>query len=110
VLVFTFFCRVQGVRKSSESDLSDNAYEEENCCWNHNWSSRCCWGCIHSGFGGAPVPVPGSVRLVLEFLILGAAFLAMNVNDLVFLSLIFISLVIIHYILAHERIKWLLDN
>jgi hypothetical protein len=58
--------------------------------------------------GGAPVPVPGAVRLLLEFLILGSAFVAMYVEGLLYLSLIFGVLVIIHYVLAHERIRWLL--
>jgi len=60
--------------------------------------------------GGAPVPVPGSIRLLLEFLILGAAFWAMYSEGLFYISLVFISLVIIHYILAHKRIRWLLGN
>jgi len=57
--------------------------------------------------GKAPVPVPGAVRLLLEILILGVAFLIMLASDLFYISWIFITLVIIHYILAHERIKWL---
>ena len=60
--------------------------------------------------GGAPVPVPGVVRLVLELLILGGAFWVMFTSVLFYVSLIYIALVIIHYILAHERIKWLLNN
>jgi len=58
--------------------------------------------------GGAPIPVPGAVRLLLEFLILGISFLIMFVGDLFYVSLIFIILVIIHYLLARERVKWLL--
>ena len=60
--------------------------------------------------GGAPVPIPGAVRLLLEFLILGAAFWVMYTINLVFLGLVFGILVIIHYILAHKRIKWLLGS
>ncbi|MFX0054114.1 MAG: YrdB family protein [Promethearchaeota archaeon] len=60
--------------------------------------------------GGAPVPVPGAVRLLLEFLVLGFAFLAMFVEGLLYPSLIFGVLTIIHYILAHERIRWLLGS
>lgn len=60
--------------------------------------------------GGAPVPVPGSVRLLLEFVILGGAFVVMYVEGLFYPSVVFISLVIIHYILARERIRWLLGN
>jgi len=58
--------------------------------------------------GGAPIPVPGAVRLLLEFLIFGVAFLIMFVGYLFYVSLIFITLVIIHYLLARERVKWLL--
>ncbi|MFW9911194.1 MAG: YrdB family protein [Candidatus Thorarchaeota archaeon] len=58
--------------------------------------------------GGALVPVPGAARLLLEFLILGFAFLAMYATGLLYPSLAFGVLVIIHYILAHERIRWLL--
>ncbi|NHI89273.1 MAG: DUF2568 domain-containing protein [Candidatus Thorarchaeota archaeon] len=60
--------------------------------------------------GGAPVPVPGTIRLLLEFLIFGSAFLALYWGGLFYLSLVFISLVIIHYILARERIRWLLNT
>ncbi|MFW9845221.1 MAG: YrdB family protein [Candidatus Thorarchaeota archaeon] len=58
--------------------------------------------------GGAPVPVSGGVRLVLEFLILGSACLAMYVGGLLYPSLVFGFLVIVHYVLAHERVRWLL--
>jgi hypothetical protein len=60
--------------------------------------------------GGAPVPVPGTLRLLLEFLIFGSAFIALYWGGLFYLSLVFISLVIAHYILAHERIRWLLNT
>ena len=60
--------------------------------------------------GGAPVPVPGTIRLLLEFLIFGSAFLALYWGGLFYLSLVFVSLVIIHYILARERIRWLLKT
>jgi hypothetical protein len=60
--------------------------------------------------GGAPVPVPGAFRLLLEFLVFGAAFLALYIGGLFYLSLVFISLVIIHYILDRERIRWLLNT
>ncbi len=60
--------------------------------------------------GGAPVPVRGVVRLLLEFVILGGAFLVMYTEGLFYISLAFISLVIIHYILARERIDWLFRN
>lgn len=60
--------------------------------------------------GGAPVPVPGSVRLVLELLIFGLAFLTMFVGILFYISLVYIMLVIVHYILARDRIRWLLNK
>ena len=58
--------------------------------------------------GGAPVPVPGAVRLVLELFIFGLAFLAMFVGTLFYISLVYVILVIVHYILARDRIRWLL--
>lgn len=60
--------------------------------------------------GGAPVPVPGVVRLVLELLIFGLAFLAMFVGTLFYISLVYVILVIVHYILARNRIRWLLSK
>ncbi len=60
--------------------------------------------------GGAPVPVSGAVRLLLEFLILGVAGLLMYLVGLLPISLIFVVLVIIHYVLARERIRWLLST
>ncbi|MFW9809235.1 MAG: YrdB family protein [Candidatus Thorarchaeota archaeon] len=60
--------------------------------------------------GGAPVPVPGAVRLLLEFLILGTAFWLMYTNGLELVGLLFGLLVIIHYFLAHKRVRWLLGN
>ena len=58
--------------------------------------------------GGAPVPVPGAVRLFLEFLVFGFAFWIMYAMGLVSISIIFGILVILHYVLARERIRWLL--
>ncbi|MFX1484627.1 MAG: YrdB family protein [Promethearchaeota archaeon] len=60
--------------------------------------------------GGAPVPVPGAVRLLLEILILGAAFWLMYSNGLELIGLLFGLLVITHYFLAHKRVRWLLGN
>ena len=60
--------------------------------------------------GSAPVPVPGAIRLILEFLILGAAFWIMYTIASIYLGLVFGILVIIHYILARERINWLLGS
>jgi hypothetical protein len=60
--------------------------------------------------GGAPVPVPGVVRLVLELLIFELAFLAMFVGTLFYISLVYVILVIVHYILARNRIRWLLSR
>lgn len=60
--------------------------------------------------GGAPVPVPGAVRLFLEFLVFGFAFWIMYAMGLVSISIIFGILVILHYVLARERIRWLLGS
>jgi len=60
--------------------------------------------------GGALVPVPGVIRLFLEFLVFGFAFWIMYTMGLGPLSIIFGFLVILHYVLAHKRIRWLLGS
>ncbi|GAG73297.1 unnamed protein product [marine sediment metagenome] len=71
------------------------------------------WGVFNvpndpSRSGGAPVPVPGAIRLLLEFLFFGTAIWVMYTMGLTLIVLAFGILVIIHYILAHKRIRWLL--
>ena len=58
--------------------------------------------------GGAPVPVPGAVRLILELGFFGLATWALYATRAEMLSLVLGGLVLLHYILSFERIKWLL--
>jgi hypothetical protein len=58
--------------------------------------------------GKAPVPIPGTLRLVLELLIFGAGCWA--VYDMGFQALGWIAgfIVLVHYGVSYDRIKWLL--
>jgi hypothetical protein len=60
--------------------------------------------------GGAPVPVPGIVRLLLELLLFGAAAWCLYDADRVILANIFGLIVLIHYVISYDRIIWLLRN
>jgi hypothetical protein len=60
--------------------------------------------------GNAPVPVPGIVRLVLEFaLLLGGAY-AWYLGGFALIATVFTALVVFHYLLSIERIMWLLQQ
>jgi hypothetical protein len=60
--------------------------------------------------GQAPVPVPGMIRLAIEFAFF--AFAAWIFNSLGFTrpSWIFGVIVIIHYVISYDRIMWLLTR
>lgn len=58
--------------------------------------------------GKAPVPVPGWIRLVLEFAYFATAVWALFAADQNQLGLVFGVLVLIHYALSYDRILWLL--
>lgn len=60
--------------------------------------------------GGAPVPVPGSVRLLLELLILGGASVAFYKSGLPLVGGLPVALVALHYALSADRIGWLLQQ
>ncbi|MEQ8673187.1 MAG: YrdB family protein [Aggregatilineales bacterium] len=57
--------------------------------------------------GGAPVPVPGIVRLGVEAIIFGGAVFALNAVDRPTWALIFAVVTVIHYAMSYERILWL---
>ena len=62
----------------------------------------------HSANGEAPIPVPGLVRLFIEFdVLLGGAIFAILVGQVVLGSLVFIA-VVVHYALTTRRIRWLI--
>ena len=58
--------------------------------------------------GEAPVAVPGSVRLVLEFAIFGFATWSLYASGAQTLSLVLGAVVLVHYVSSYDRIRWLL--
>ncbi|MDH5590340.1 MAG: YrdB family protein [Gemmatimonadota bacterium] len=58
--------------------------------------------------GGAPVVVPGFVRLIIEAVIFGFGLWALRESGFVRMSAVLGLLVMIHYALSHDRITWLL--
>ena len=60
--------------------------------------------------GKAPVPVPGLLRLLLEFAVFGLAGLCLFNMGYTTYSLIFVLLVVIHYALSYDRMIWLLKQ
>jgi len=58
--------------------------------------------------GGAPIPVPGAVRLGLELVLFGGASLALQANGHLRLAVVFAAVVAVHYAVSWDRIVWLL--
>ena len=58
--------------------------------------------------GEAPVPVPGSVRLVLELGFFGFATWSLYASRSQTLGLVLATVVVLHYAASYERIRWLL--
>jgi hypothetical protein len=58
--------------------------------------------------GGAPVPVPGVVRLVLELAILFAGAAGCYLSGYRTAGLVIATLVLAHYAISYDRIGWLL--
>ena len=58
--------------------------------------------------GGAPVPVPGAVRLALELAILLGGAWAWHAGGQTLAGAAIAALVLLHYALSFERIAWLL--
>lgn len=73
------------------------------------------WGVFNvpgdpSRSGAAPVPVPGIVRLAVEFLVLfggAAAFAAAGYRTT---GVVLVVLIVAHYALSWDRIAWLLSR
>lgn len=59
--------------------------------------------------GKAPVPVSGSIRLVIEFLFFALATWTLYDLPEIELSSIFGGMVIIHYLVSYDRVRWLLS-
>ena len=60
--------------------------------------------------GKAPVPVIGSVRLLIELTIFVLTILALNELEFVKLSWLFGSTVVLHYAISYDRILWLIKH
>ncbi len=60
--------------------------------------------------GNAPVPVPGIVRLGIEFLFFGFATWALYNMQSNYLSLVLGVIVLLHYAISYGRIFWLLKK
>jgi len=60
--------------------------------------------------GRAPIPVSGSLRLLIELLFFAIATWALYDLQEIELSSIFGGLVIIHYLVSYDRISWLLSK
>ena len=72
------------------------------------------WGTFNvpgdrSRSGEAPVPVPGIVRLVVEFDVFGVAVIVVWFANPAY-AVTLLAGVAIHYALSIDRIKWLLAN
>ena len=60
--------------------------------------------------GNAPVPVPGALRLLLEFAILFGGAWALHAAGFTWAGLSASLLIIVHYLLWIDRIVWLLQQ
>ncbi len=60
--------------------------------------------------GNAPVPVPGMLRLILEFAVLLGGALAFHMAGYPRAGIVLAVLVLVHYALSMERITWLLQQ
>ena len=60
--------------------------------------------------GSAPVPVPGALRLALEFGFFASATLALYNLRFARLAALFAAAIALHYLLSYDRIRWLLSR
>ena len=60
--------------------------------------------------GQAPIPTPGTVRLLLELSIFAAGVIALIASQRIFAGVVLAALVVIHYALSYDRIIWLLRD
>ena len=73
------------------------------------------WGTIAvpddpSRSGNAPVPVPGVVRLALEFAVFGLGIWSVYALGYLIGSVIFAVVVVVHYVVSYGRVRWLLSQ
>lgn len=60
--------------------------------------------------GGAPIAVPGLLRLALELAILTLPALGLYLIGARQFSLVFVAVVLVHYMLSYDRIMWLIGR
>lgn len=60
--------------------------------------------------GNAPVPVPGSVRLILEFTILGVGVAAYLFSGYRVAGAIMVAALLVHYAVSYDRVLWLIRS
>ncbi len=60
--------------------------------------------------GKAAIAIPGVLRLCIELLVFGAAFLALGDLGREMIKWIFGALVLLHYAASYDRIRWLLKK
>jgi hypothetical protein len=60
--------------------------------------------------GKAPVPVPGILRLFIEGIFFGMAFLVLVEAAIQPWAYIFAATVLLHYLLSMDRLRWLINR
>ncbi|TMD57990.1 MAG: DUF2568 domain-containing protein [Chloroflexi bacterium] len=60
--------------------------------------------------GKAPIPVPGTVRLMLELLLFGGATWVLYLSGFTLAATGFGLIVFLHYLLSYERVIWLMSH
>jgi len=60
--------------------------------------------------GSAPVPVPGVLRLALEFGFFASATWASYRLGLTRFTALFVTAIVLHYLLSYDRVRWLLSR
>ena len=60
--------------------------------------------------GQAPVPTPGTVRLILELTFFALGVIALIFSQHMTAGIVLAALVFIHYAVSYDRILWLIRN
>ena len=60
--------------------------------------------------GRAPVPIAGSLRLLLELSVFATASCALYVSEARVAAWALAAVVLVHYALSYDRVKWLLSR
>lgn len=58
----------------------------------------------------SPVPVPGVVRLAIEFAEFGTAVLMLSATGKTTLTIVLAAVLVVHYAISYDRIAWLLKQ